>query len=203
MSLTVGQHEPARGPYILAPKGYFPATLVDIRDLGEVETEYKGQKKKQFKVLLRWELEGPVLEDGRPVSISQRYTLSAYENSKLRQHVSSWQNKNFSEEEFKSFDLETLLNQRCQLFIEHRAKDGKTFANVVSIGEAPQIDFAYFAAKIEAAWTHPALDAIKTEALAAKQKNLISPVELKALAEKSQARRADIDKPVQLEEVSF
>lgn len=189
--LRVGDHD-QRPEYVLAPKGYHPAVCTEIEDLGIQETSYKGEKKKQHKVKFVWVIEGQFRDDGEPLSISQRYTLSAYENAKLLKHICGWVGS-MTEEQFKLFDLETLQGKRCQLFIEHNTKDGKTFANVVSIGEAPLINFATLSQKIAACWTHPGLDALKGEAYSARKQGSISPDELKQLAAASQARRTEID----------
>ncbi len=196
--LRVGDHE-QRPEYVLAPKGYHPAICTEIKDLGLVESSFKGEKKIQHKVRFTWVLEGTTRSDGGELAISQRYTLSAYENAKLRKHVCGWTGKSMTEEEFKRFDLETLLKTRCQLFIEHNTTDGKTFANVVSIGEAPVMNYASLAKKIEGCWTHNGLDTIKQEAISAKRQGFITTEEITALAQLSQARRVEINNPKQEE----
>jgi hypothetical protein len=201
MSLRVDDHND-RGPYILAPKGYFPAKCTGVKYLGEFETEWKGVKKLQKKILVSFLLEGVAQQSGEAYVIAQRYTLADGDESKLRKHVTSWKNPKMTKAEFAAFDLETLVGQRCQLFIEHKvSKDGKTFANVASIDEAPVINFAALSQKISQCWTHEGLNSIKGEAYTARKQGFISPDELKQLAEKSQARRTEIDSPTQEEEL--
>jgi hypothetical protein len=201
MSLTVDQHN-ERGPYILAPKGYFPAKCTGVKYLGEFETEWNGIKKIQKKILMSWVLEGVAQESGEPYLIAQRYTLADGDEAKLRNHVTSWKNPKMTQAEFAAFDLESLVGQRCQIFIEHKiAKDGKTFANVVSIGEAPQVNFQSLSKKLEACWTHAGIDVIKGEAVSARQQQIITSVELNQLAAMSKARRTEIDNPAPTEDI--
>lgn len=193
MAFTVGEHD-NRGPYVLAPKGYFPAKCTSFKYLGEMEVEWKGEKKKQKKITFTWELSGPVMDDGRPYSITQRYTVSAGDNAKLRQHITSWLDKpSMTEEEFKKVDLESLVGSCCQLLIEHRVSEGKTFANVTSIGAAPLVNFATLSQRIEQCWTHPGLDQLKNDCMSAFNQGQITQDELNQLAALSRAKRPKID----------
>ena len=64
----------------LAPVGVHPARCYRVIDLGTQTTEWQGQTKKAHKVMLTWELLGDErMADGRPFSISKRFTASTHE----------------------------------------------------------------------------------------------------------------------------
>ena len=127
------------------PAGVFSARCFSVIDLGTQIIEFQGDTKYQRKVQLGWELYGEdeqgahlTTDDGQPMSISKRYTLSLSEKSKLRPDLEAWRGRPFSEEELKGFDLHALLGAPCLLNITHTEKGNKTYSNVASITPLPK-----------------------------------------------------------------
>ena len=117
-------------------EGVALAWLYSIVDLGTQTTTYKGEEKHQRKLRFTWELCDTKVsdEDPRPVSISQEYTWSFHEKSKLRLITKSWTGK----EPGDSFDLEELYKHPCQLSIVHTKSGEKTYANIGAIMPIPK-----------------------------------------------------------------
>jgi len=128
----------------LPPPGSFLARLYRIIDLGTQTTEWMGKKKMQRKVLCMFELHGEdndgnplVMDDGKPMVVSKRYTLSLDEKATLLKDLQAWRGKVFTEEELAGFSLEVLLGKFCMVSITHSDYDGKTYANIASISQVP------------------------------------------------------------------
>jgi hypothetical protein len=91
--------------------------------------------------MVSWELlDDPKMQDGRPFSVSQFYTVSLHEKSKLRADLEAWRGRKFTAAELEGFDLSTVLGAYCMLQVVH-SEDGK-YANVQTImaykGEKPK-----------------------------------------------------------------
>jgi hypothetical protein len=113
--------------YSVPPEGLWPAVCCDVYDLGLIDTPF-GQ---QVKVEITWQLEEKDPKTERRYLISQRYTPSLHEKSKLRPLLESWRGRKFTKEEEKEFDIEKLLGASCQLQLIHKiTDDGRTYANV-------------------------------------------------------------------------
>ena len=126
----------------IAPAGNHLARLYSIIDIGHQETVWKGETKIMHKVVFTWELHGddndgnPLkTDDGKPLIVSKRYTVSLGDQSTLRKDLESWSGKKMTEEDRKGFDLKTLLGKFCMLSVVH-SDDGK-YANVASINAVP------------------------------------------------------------------
>ncbi len=133
------------GDFKPVPAGMFLARCFRIIDLGTQRGEWKGKEKWSRKVLVQWELYGEdedgnalVTDDGRPMSISKRYTLSLGENAQLRSDLKSWRGKDFTPEELAGFDISKVLGAPCMLNVSHAEKDGRTYTNVASITPVPK-----------------------------------------------------------------
>jgi len=137
----------------LVPSGSHLAICYGIVELGTQRYVYMGEEKAGKQLRLMWELHGDdgdgeplALSDGRPLSISQRYTKSLHEKSKLRQHIVSWRGgKDFTPEELgqvrgqKGWDIRSLLGKHCMLTIKHSVKNDRTFANVDGVTTVPAV----------------------------------------------------------------
>jgi len=128
----------------IAPAGNHLARLYSIIDIGHQATAWKGETKIMHKVVFTWELHGddnagqPLkTEDGKPLIVSKRYTVSLGDQSTLRKDLESWSDKKMTEEDRKAFDLKSLLGKFCMLSVVH-SDDGK-YANVGSISSVPSI----------------------------------------------------------------
>jgi len=126
----------------IAPAGLHMARLYSIIDLGHQATEWAGETKIMHKVVFTWELHGEddaghslKTDDGKPLIVSKRYTVSLGDQARLRQDLESWSNKKMSPEERKNFDLKNLLGKFCMVNITH-SEDGK-YANISGISPVP------------------------------------------------------------------
>lgn len=126
----------------IAPAGNHLARLYSIIDIGHQETVWKGDTKIMHKVVFTWELHGEdnegqplATDDGKPLIVSKRYTVSLGDQSTLRKDLESWSGKKMTEEDRKGFDLKTLLGKFCMLSVVH-SEDGK-YANISSINSVP------------------------------------------------------------------
>jgi hypothetical protein len=122
------------GTYDPCPEGEHNAVLVDVVDLGIVETTYKGVTKKQPKITLAWQTD-QLDEKGLPFLVFKRYTASLHEKSVLFQDLKRWfRGPDFIKTvEAVRKDVEFLLGKGCRMDVIHNEKDGKTYANVDSI----------------------------------------------------------------------
>jgi hypothetical protein len=137
------------GDFEQLPAGSFIARCYKMHDIG-TQTMKDGKKSRKvwiyFEILselVRTETEdGEVIKmqdirmnDGRPFSIQQQYTLSVHPKSNLGQDINKWRGTPFTKEELESFDITKLLGAWCRLDIVHNdSEDGtKTYANIEAI----------------------------------------------------------------------
>ena len=133
------------GNFESTPPGMHLARCYRIVDLGTQKSEYMGQVKYLHKIMLGWEIhttkdDGTTLKmrDGRPFAMFKNYTLSWSEKANLRLDLQSWRGKPFTQEEMRSFDLETILGAWCLLnVIERPGKDGKMYVNIDTVTPVP------------------------------------------------------------------
>lgn len=126
----------------IAPAGLHMARLYSIIDLGHQSVEWAGKSKIMHKVVFTWELHGdddmglPLkTDDGKPLIVSKRYTVSLGDQARLRQDLEAWSNKKMTAEDRKNFDLKNLLGKFCMVNITH-SEDGK-YANISGISPVP------------------------------------------------------------------
>lgn len=134
MSLTV--RATGGGDFELTPEGIYIARCFRIIDLGTQTTEFNGESRSRQKIVISWELLDPEtkMKDGRPFSISKRYTASLHEKAQLRKDLQAWRGKRFTDEELEGFDLKNVLGAYCQLQVVHEeGKNGATYDNVDAI----------------------------------------------------------------------
>lgn len=122
----------------LIPAGSHIARCYKMIHVGTVEEEFQGEKKKQNKVRIGWELPEELRTFGDkgelPLVIDKEYTLSMHEKSTLRAHLAAWRGKDFSETEAKGFDITKLIGKPCMLNIIHQtSKTGTTYARIAGI----------------------------------------------------------------------
>lgn len=121
----------------LPPAGTHLAICYRVIDLGTQETNWQGQTKRQHKILVSWELPDEKMSDGRPFTISQRYTWSMSDKAALRKDLESWRGTPFTEKDFGSqgFDIRNIVGKACLLTIVPETKGEKTYANIKAIGK--------------------------------------------------------------------
>ena len=136
MSLTVSE---GAGSFELPPAGTYPARCYRIIDMGSQETDFNGEHKLQKKMLLQWELLGDErMADGRPYTVSKRYTASLHEKAQLRRDLESWRGRPFTAEELRSFELPKILGAHCLLSLIHIEKAGRTYCNLSAVMALPK-----------------------------------------------------------------
>lgn len=123
------------GDFTPPPAGTHIATCYRVIDLGTQKQEWQGQAKELRKVLISWELPEETMEDGKPFTVSKRYTLSSHEKSTLRKDLEAWRGKAFTEADFGEggFDIASIIGKACLLSIVHSEKEGKTYSNIASL----------------------------------------------------------------------
>jgi hypothetical protein len=131
------------GDFTPPPAGTFPAICYRIVDLGTQATSFKGEEKHLHKVMLSWELKGDetIMDDGRPMTIHQRYTWSMHEKATLRRQLEAWLGRKFVDADFGpgGFDIRKLLGMGCLISVMHdEGKNGSIFANVASVTKLPK-----------------------------------------------------------------
>lgn len=133
------------GDFKRVPVGVFAARCWSMVDLGTQRVEFQGDVKFQRKVQIGWELFGEdengeplVTEDGKPMVISKRYTLSLSPKSRLRPDLEAWRGRPFTDDEAKGFDLHGLIGAPCMVNITQTERAGKTYSNVASITPLPK-----------------------------------------------------------------
>src|SRR5690554_2628967 len=126
MSLII-KDEKAEFP--LAPDGLLDAVLVDVVDLGELDTP-RGPK---HKLSLVFELED-TNDEGKHYIVVKRYTWSLNEKYNLRKDLERWHGTKFSSEELnQGINMELLIGLNASLFISHNETDEKTYANIETV----------------------------------------------------------------------
>lgn len=125
------------GDFIPPPAGTHLAVCYRVIDLGTQQVDWQGETKQQHKLMLSWELPDEKMEDGRPFSISQRYTFSSHEKARFRQDLEAWRGAKFTEADLagppNGFHVRKLLGVPCLLTVVHNVKQGKTYANISAV----------------------------------------------------------------------
>jgi hypothetical protein len=136
------------GDFKRVPPGTHTARCYRLIDLGTQAVTFSGDTKLQRKIMIGWELFGEdddgaplTTDDGMPLTISKRYTMSLHEKAKLRADLESWRGRPFTADELKGFELPKLLGQWCMVNVIHTDNDpagGKVYANVKSLMPVPK-----------------------------------------------------------------
>lgn len=131
MSLTASSK--GGDDFEITPEGTYIARCFKIIDLGTQTTNGQYGTKEQHKVMIGWELfdDDVKMEDGRPFSVNQWYTVSLSDKANLRKDLEAWRGKKFTPEELEGFDLSSVLGKYCMIQVVHD-ETGK-YANVNSI----------------------------------------------------------------------
>lgn len=133
---------PSEGSFERAPAGTYTAICYRVVDLGTQQSSYNGQTKHQRKVMLSWELHDDEIKmsDGRPFSITQRYTWSMSDKATLRQHLEAWRGMPFKDSDFGpgGFNIKNVLGKACLLQVVHDERNGKTYDNIQALMKLPK-----------------------------------------------------------------
>lgn len=135
--MTVGSRAKPNIPPV--EPGSYLARCVGVVDLGEQEVEYKGKTKYSDKVKLIFELPTErITIDGEnlPRQLSRNFTFSVSKRGSLRQFISAWLSRSFTDGEFSEFDLFSLLRHPALLSVVH-SEDGQ-YANIAGAMAVPR-----------------------------------------------------------------
>ena len=121
--------------------GLYEAVCTGIVGIGEQESEFEGEVKKQNKLVLIFQIPSEVYEwekDGEkfsgPSTLSTFLTVSLHEKSKLRKFLEGWRGKKFTAAELAGFDLDNVLGKPASLLVVNKEKkDGSTIAVIDNI----------------------------------------------------------------------
>lgn len=129
---------------------HYKVRCIQWIDLGTQESDWKGQKKQQLKLLLTFELLGTKEifnpdKGEQPFTINKEFTNSLNEKSNLLPFLEGWRGKSFSAAELEKINTEPgylgkmFINQAGYLNVIHKqSKNGKTYANIASLGRIPK-----------------------------------------------------------------
>ena len=134
MSLTLTE---STATFELPPAGPQAARCTRLIDLGTQTSDYQGEAKSARKVLLTWRL-SELRSDGEPFQVSRRFTASLHEKSALRAFLKSWRGRDFTPDELAAFDLKKLLGAPALLNLAHTERNGRSYADIVSISPVPR-----------------------------------------------------------------
>lgn len=122
-----------------APVGTHVARCYQVIDLGHQKIVWQGTEKWQPKILITWELFcEEKMDDGRPFSISNRYTLSLSDKSNLAPMLEAWRGKPFTPQEREGFDIKNVLGAYCMIGVVHNKVEDRTYANVSAVMALPK-----------------------------------------------------------------
>ena len=117
--------------------GVYVGICVGVIDLGEQYNE--TFKKYSNDVKFVWELVGEMVEvDGeqKPRQLSRDFSVALAKKAKLRTFLSSWNGKQYSDEEFAELDLFDQLGKVCQLNVV--LNETGEYANVDNLMPLPK-----------------------------------------------------------------
>lgn len=131
------------GDFVQVEPGTYFARCYSMIEIGTIETEFQGEKKKAHQVNITWELPTELAvfkeENGpEPFVVSKTYRLSMHEKATLRKDLESWRGKSYTEAEAKRFDITKLLSQPCILSIIHepsKTDPNKNYVRISSISK--------------------------------------------------------------------
>jgi hypothetical protein len=104
-------------------------------DLGTQKVTWNGETKQQHKIMLGFELINELMEDGRPFTVNNRYTLSGFANSQLRKAMEGWRAKAYTDDEFAEVDFTRVVGVPAMLTLTE-SKDEK-YTNITAISKLP------------------------------------------------------------------
>lgn len=133
------------GDFTPVPPGTHFAICDQVVDLGKQKTSFQGTESVKRQVYIRWQIPAERVEweqDGQkhegPAVIGKTYTLSLGEKANLRKDLQAWRGKPFTPDELRGFDIAKLLKVPATVTVTHTEKDGRTYANVASVGGIPK-----------------------------------------------------------------
>lgn len=136
------KEEKNNNPIELPSQNNHVAVCIGVWDVGKQKTNYNNEVKIAHKVLIRWEIDEEITQEGdyqgKKKCVNKFYTLSFHPKSRLRMDVESWIGTLHDDVIMTGFDLENLIGQPCMLNVIHNESNGKTYANVMTISKLPK-----------------------------------------------------------------
>lgn len=117
--------------------GVYIGICIGVIDLGEQYSEKFKSYSNKVKII--WELVGETVEvDGKqePRQLSKEFTVSTSKKSNLRAFISSWNGRNYTDDEFGELDLFGQIGRACQLQVV--LNDTGEYANVDNLMALPK-----------------------------------------------------------------
>ena len=115
------------GTFEQAPVGAHPARCIKLIDIGTHHGEYEGVPNVRHQIIVGWELPGELIQTGdyagQPFTVSEFYTLSLGEKSKLRPMLESWRGNAEIRLESKDFKAMATLISRLQETLQLKRVD--------------------------------------------------------------------------------
>jgi hypothetical protein len=143
----VGTNSGGSSNFTPHPTGGFAARLIDVIDLGVLKSEFQGKVKMQHK--MAWRFFAGQEEDGKPLYVTQRLTLSTHEKAKARALLESALGRRLTpkegggfdpalgrelkDDEVEGFDYESLIGSGFLISVSHNVTPKGTFANLSSV----------------------------------------------------------------------
>lgn len=126
----------------LAPAGENIARCIKFIDLGTQTGTYNGKTTTARKLMLYWELLGDQRKNnGSPFVVSKFYTMSMHERAALRKDVEAWRGEPFVGKSAYAFDVLSVLDQYCRVWVQHSMGSSGMRANVANVLPLPD-DYA-------------------------------------------------------------
>ena len=128
---------------VQAPAGAHVARCIRVIDLGTQEKTFQNETKSAHQILITWELPTQLMSggehDGKPYTISQRYTASLSPKATLRKILESWRGRQFTEADLNGdgFNVSQIVGKPCLLNIVHVERGDKVYANIASVMQVP------------------------------------------------------------------
>lgn len=136
MSLILKQTK--SGPNItpLEP-GSYAAICIGLIDLGLQDNPKFSKQSNKIMILFELPDETLKFQDGSEVPrvLSKEFTMSMDEKSNLRKTLTTWRGRDFSEEEFKAFDLHKIVGAPAMVTTSLNAKQ---YAEIKGVSKAPK-----------------------------------------------------------------
>jgi hypothetical protein len=125
------------------PAGAHVARCIRIIDIGTQKGEYQGQPTFKHQFIMGWELSNELMTSGdsagKPFTVSKFYTASLNEKAALRKDLASWRTRDFTEEELKGFDVQSVLGKACMLSITLNDKGKAKVSAVMALPKGTQV----------------------------------------------------------------
>lgn len=129
------------GDFQQAPVGTHVARCIRLIDLGTQAGEWQGKPTSRNQVLVMWELCNEFMEiegEQKPFIVSKFYTNSLGEKANLRHDLVQWRGRDFTDDELKKFDLQSILGAPCMISIVQKENGKSKVGGVMKMPKGQQ-----------------------------------------------------------------